>query len=101
MIPPWVTRLVQVFPPREVVDFDVPQVPRLGVYGGFGELVFKGQQLLWTGHALLCLREHPDQPITGGGRRESYSFPICVSVTQDTPSQIGRASCRERVCLYV
>ena len=67
MIPLWVTRLVQVFPPREVVDFDVPQVPRLGVYGGFGELVFKGQQLLWTGHALLCLREHPDQPITGGG----------------------------------
>jgi len=62
----FITGLVEVLPPGEVVHLDVPQVPRLGVDGGAGELVLEGLQVLQTGHPVLRLREHSDEAVALG-----------------------------------
>lgn len=52
------------FPPRKVFQFYVSKVTRFGIYSGFGQLVFKGLNVLCTRNPVLHLREHPDDAIT-------------------------------------
>lgn len=54
------------FPPRKVFQFYVSKVTRFGIYSGFGQLIFKGLNVLCTRNSVLCLREHPDDTITVG-----------------------------------
>lgn len=62
------TRLVQVFSARKLLQLDVSQVARLRINGGFGELVLKGLKVLGARRALLRLGEHSDNPVAAGRR---------------------------------
>lgn len=62
----FLTRLIQVFPSRKVLQFDVSEVTCLWVDGGFGEFILKGLQVLCTRHAVLNFRKHADNAITVG-----------------------------------
>src|SRR3546814_17535735 len=72
----------------------------------FGKLMSISDTLMWRYFELLSFRSLDDisslqQQIRDGGNPRDAKIELAREIVARFHSQIGRASCRERVCQYV